>query len=541
MDPAPEALPDDPAALKAIIAAQRAEAQRLAASVRAYEALVQALRIRIARLKRQKFGPSSEKIGREVEQLQLALEDLEVAMAAAHEAPEPITPAASSGAPTERAAPRRRGKPRIAEATLRERIVLDPGERCPDCGGVLRPVGEDVAEILDLITARLKVVETARLKKSCRQCEKIVQPAAPTRPVPRGMAGPGLLAHILVAKYDDHLPLYRQGEILARQGADIPRSTLIDWCGQAIGTLRPLIGRIKAEVMSADRLHADDTPIRVLDPTVARAAGRARAVKEGRIWVYVRDDRPWRGQDPPGVAYYFSPDRTGEHPRRHLAGFTGVLQADAYAGFRKLYEAEADGGAPSIREAACWAHLRRDFHDVWKATGSPIAKEALERIGALYDVERGITGQSAERRREVRQAHSRPRAEAFRSWCEGRLARIPGKGDLAKAMRYALNRWDAFTLFLDDGRVAIDNNPAERAIRPVAIGRKNWLFAGADAGGETLADAMTLIETAKLAGLNPEAYLADVLARINDHLVTRLDELLPWNWKPATPDAAQAA
>ena len=537
MDPPPDALPDDPAALKAIIAAQRAEAQRLAASVQAYEALVQALKIRIARLTRQKFGPSSEKLERAVEQLQLALEDLEVAMATA---PAPAMPAATSdGAPAERAAPRRRGKPRIAATTPRERIVLDPGERCPDCGGALRPVGEDVAELLDLIAARLKVIETVRLKKSCRRCERIVQPAAPTRPVPRGMAGPGLLAHILVAKYDDHLPLYRQGEILARQGADVPRSTLIDWCGQAIGTLRPLIERLKAEVMGADRLHADDTPIRVLDPT--KAAGRARAVKEGRVWVYVRDDRPWRGPDPPGVAYYFSPDRRGEHPRRHLAGFAGVLQADAYAGFRKLYEADADGDPPNIREAACWAHLRRDFHDVWQATGSPIAKEALERIGALYDIERGITGQPAARRREVRQAHSRPRAEALHTWCEGQLARLPGKGELAKALRYALKRWDALTLFLDDGRVAIDNNPAERALRPVAIGRKNWLFAGADAGGETLADALTLIETAKLAGLNPEAYLADVLARINDHLVTRLDELLPWNWTPAAPDAAQAA
>lgn len=540
MTPSPEALPDDPAALKAIIAAQRAEAARLAASVRAYEALVQALRIRIARLTRQKFGPSSEKLEREVEQLQLALEDLEVAVATADATPPPVMPAATNdGASAERAAPRRRGKPRIAAATPRERIVLDPGERCPDCGGTLRLVGEDVAEILDLIAAQLKVIETVRLKKSCRRCERIVQPAAPTRPVSRSMAGPGLLAHILVAKYDDHLPLYRQGEILARQGVDVPRSTLIDWCGQAIGTLRPLIERIKAEVMGADRLHADDTPIRVLDPT--RAAGRARAVKEGRVWVYVRDDRPWRGPDPPGVAYYFSPDRRGEHPRRHLAGFAGVLQADAYAGFRKLYEGDTEGDAPNIREAACWAHLRRDFHDVWQATGSPIAKDALERIGALYDIERGITGQPAARRREVREAHSRPRAEAFRAWCEGQLARLPGKGDLAKALRYALKRWDAFTLFLGDGRVAIDNNPAERALRPVAIGRKNWLFAGADAGGETLADALTLIETAKLAGLNPEAYLADVLARINDHLVTRLDELLPWNWTPAVPDAAQAA
>ena len=405
----------------------------------------------------------------------------------------------------------------------------------------MRLVDEDVAEILELVAAQLKVIETARLKKSCRQCERIVQPPAPTRPISRSLAGPGLLAHILVAKYDDHLPLYRQGEILARHGADIPRSTLIDWCGQAIAVLRPLIERIKAGVMRTDRLHADDTPIQVLDPMVRQTRGKARAVKEGRIWVYVRDDRPWGGKDPPGIAYYFSPDRKGEHPQGHLAEFKGVLQADAYGGFARLYQATAPDTEPRIREAACWAHLRRDFHDIWKATASPLAKDALERIGRLYDVEREITGQSAERRREARQNRSRPQVDAFRLWCESQLTCVPTKGELAKAMRYALKRWNAFTLFLKDGRVAIDNNPAERAIRPIALGRKNWLFAGSDAGGETLADAMTIIETAKLSGLNPEVYLADVLARINDHIVTRLDELLPWNWTPASKKAAQAA
>src|SRR5919205_231921 len=334
------------------------------------------------------------------------LEDLQVAAADTASEPEPV----EAAAPVERAAPRRRGKPRIAATIPRERVVLDPGERCPDCGGVLRLVGADVAELLELVAAELKVIETARLKKSCRCCERIVQPAAPARPLPRATAGPGLLAHILVAKYDDHLPLYRQGEILARRGVDIPRSTLIDWCGQAVAVLRPLTERLKASVMSADRLHVDDTPVRVLDPALPEAAGKDRAVKEGRIWVYVSDDRPWGGRDPPGVAYYFSPDRKGEHPRGHLAGFAGVLQADAYGGFAKLYEAGADG-VPRIREAACWAHLRRDFHDLWKATGSPLAKEALERIGRLYDIEREITGWAAERRREARQTRSRPEAE----------------------------------------------------------------------------------------------------------------------------------
>ena len=541
MIPPLHALPDDPATLKAIILAQRAETERMAASVRAYEALVQALRIRIARLKRQKFGPSSEKIEREIEQLQLALEDLEVAMVTAEA---PVSPAEAEPSPEtggERILPRRRGKPRVAATTVRERVVLDPGERCPDCGGTLRLVGEDVAEMLELVASQLKVLETARLKKSCRQCERMVQPAAPVRPIPRGMAGPGLLARILVAKYDDHLPLYRQGEILARQGADIPRSTLIDWCGQAVTVLRPLVERVRAEVMRSDRLHADDTPVQVLDTTVRQTRGKAKAVKEGRLWVYVRDDRPWGGTDPPVAAYYFSPDRKGEHPQGHLARFTGILQADAYGGFAKLYEPTLTDAMPRVREAACWAHLRRDFHDVWKATGSPIARDALERIGRLYDIEREIDGAAAGRRRDVRQARSRPHVDAFRTWCERQLAGIPGKGDLARAMRYALKRWDAFTLFLDDGRVAIDNNVAERAIRPVALGRRNWLFAGSDAGGETLADAMTLIETAKLSGLDPEAWLADVLARINEHLITHLDELLPWHWTRGLAEAARAA
>src|ERR1700682_4031583 len=326
MLPSLDSLPDDPAALKAIIATQREEMARLTASARAYEALVQALKIRIARLQRQKFGPSSEKIEREIEQLQLALEDLEVAMAAAS-APverddaevEPQTATAGHSAQ------RRRGKPRVADPTPRERIVLDPGDRCPDCGGALRLVGEDVSEILDFIAAKLKVVETARLKKSCRSCEKIFQPSVPTRPIRRGMIGPGLLAHILVSKFDDHLPLYRQGEIFARLGADIPRSTLIDSCGQGVATLRPLSELIKSEIMRADRLHVDDTPIKVLDLSRRTADPMTRAVKEGRIWVYVRDDRSWGGSDPPGAAYYFSPDRKGEHPQRHLAAFSGVL------------------------------------------------------------------------------------------------------------------------------------------------------------------------------------------------------------------------
>jgi len=535
-----DSLPDDPAALKAIIVAQQSEITRLTDSTRAYEALVQALRIRIAKLQRKKFGQSSEKIEREIEQLQLALENLEIAMSAADTSSEPEEeldpPAAPKPSPQ-----RRRGKPRVAAGTQRDRIVLDPGDKCPSCGGPLRLIGEDLAEILDFISAKLKVVETARPKKSCRSCETVVQSPAPTRPIRRGMMGPSLLAYILVSKFDDQLPLYRLGEILARLGAEIPRSTLIDNCGEAVATLRPLGTLIKSEVMSSNRLHLDDTPIKVLDVSRKTADPLTRGIKEGRIWVYVRDDRPWGGSDPPAAAYFFSPDRKGEHSRRHLAGFKGIIQADAYSGFQKLYESGANG-EQRIIEAACWAHLRRDFHDFWKSTESPIAKQALDQIGALYDIEREISGKSAEIRHQVRQSHSQPRVERFRTWCEAQIQHIDGKSDLAKAMRYAFKRWSSFTLFLDDGHVAIDNNVAERAIKPVVMGRKNFLFAGSDAGGETIADAMTIIETAKYSGLNPEAYLADVLARINDHIVTKLHELLPWNWTPLDPTiSAQAA
>jgi len=343
----PDILPDDLATLKAIILAQQSQIARLTASERAYDALVQSLKVTIARLRKQKFGASSEKIEREIDQFELLLEDVEIAIAAADLTPEPILLADTEATPE---AQPKRGKPRVSDDVPRERVMLDPGETCAECGGKLRLVGEDVAEILELVAARLKVIETARLKKSCRQCEAMVQPAAPTRPVPRGMAGPGLLAHILVSKFDDHLPLYRQSEILARQDVEIPRSTLIDWCGQAIGVLRPLAERIRDVVTASNHLHADDTPIQVLDPRL-RQIGKKRGVKEGRIWTYVRDPRPWGGSDPLAVAYWFSPDRRGINPQTHLANFSGILQADAYGGFRALYQPNLSGVA-RVREAA---------------------------------------------------------------------------------------------------------------------------------------------------------------------------------------------
>ena len=537
-------LPDDPAELMAMIVALQAENARIAAenakmsaTLRVHDQLVQALRLRIAKLQKLAFGKSSEKVEREIEQLELALEDLLIAVAEEDVATidegqdEPSREAAEGSA--------LRRRPRVSDATPRERRELDPGSCCPDCGGDLRIVGEDVSELLDMIAAQMKVIQVARLKKSCRRCERMVQEPAPSRPIPGSMAGPNLLAHVLVSKFDDHLPLYRQHEIFARMGADIPETTLVGWCGRAMKVLQPLIEKIEADIMASDLLHADDTPIRVLDRG-QRDKGLGKGIKQGRIWAYVRDQRPWAGASPPGAVYRFAPDWKEEHVIRHLSNTRGILQADGYKGYAKLYVSEADGG-PKLQEAACWAHLRRDFHDVWTSTKSAIAREALERIGALYDIERQINASPADDRQAMRQAHSASKVAAFFTWSEQQLLLIPGKGDLAKAFRYGLSRKDAFSLFLTDGRVAIDNNAAERALRPIGIGRKNWLFAGADTGAETLARAMTIIETAKLNGLDPQAYLADILDRINDHKINKLDELLPWNWKPREASTARQA
>lgn len=533
-------LPDDPAFLKAMIAALLAENAKMSATLQAHDQLIQTLRLRIAKLKKQVFGKSSEKIEREIEQLELALEDLLIAAAEGNTAPIDEADEAASVVPladTPEKIVRRR--PRVSDKAVRERRELDPGSCCPECGGELRLVGEDVSEILDMIAAQMKVIEVARLKKSCRCCEKMVQVPAPSRPIPGSMAGAGLLAYILVSKFDDHLPLYRLNEIFARMGVDIPDSTMVDWCGRAMQVLQPLIERIEAAIMASDLLHADDTPIRVLDRSL-RDKGMGKGVKKGRIWTYVRDQRPWAGTSPPGAVYYFAPDWKEEHVHRHLQQSSGILQADGYKGYWKLYSSGAVG-LSRFKEAACWAHWRRDFHDIWTSNKSEIAREALDRIGALYDIERSINGQPPEIRLAARQKQSKPKAEAFRLWAEAQLTRIPGKGDLAAAFRYGLSRWSSLCLFMEDGRVAIDNNAAERALRPIGVGRRNWLFAGADTGAETLARAMTIIETAKMNGLDPQAYLADVLDRIHDHKINRLDELLPWNWSRLVTISAEAA
>ncbi len=382
--------------------------------------------------------------------------------------------------------------------------------------------------MLEYVPASFFVVRHVRPKLSCTKCDHIVQASAPSRPIERGVAGPGLLAHVLVSKYADHLPLYRQSEIYGRQGIELERSTLADWVGGTSQLLEPLLEVLRRYVTASGKLHADNTPVPVLAP------GNGKT-KTGRLWTYVRDDRPAGELAAPAVWFAYSPDRKGEHPERHLREFRGTLQADAYAGFNQLYE---DG---RIQEAACWAHVRRKFFDLQQAHASPVASEALERIAALYGIEKEIRGRPAEERQQVRNARARPLLESLRQWFEATLPKLSRKSDTTAAIRYALSRWDALLRYCDDGHIEIDNNAAERALRAVALGRKNYLFAGSDTGGERAAAIYSLIGSAKLNGLDPEAYLHEVLSRIADHPITRIEELLPWNIAASLTLASQSA
>jgi transposase len=512
----PAALPNDVDALKRIIG----DMARDAVSARTE---IEKLRFQLARFKRAQFGQSSEKVERTVEQLELAIEALEeddaqriAAVPAIAELVESVLE--QSNKPARRALP---------EHLPREEIVHLGACICPQCGGALRKIGADVTETLDYVPGRFKVVRHVREALSCRGCETVVQAPAPHHPIARGRAGAGLLAHIIVSKFDDHLPLYRQAEIYAREGVTLETSTLSGWVGATAAAVAPLLDALRRDVMTSEVLHGDDTPVPVLAP----GAGKTRT---GRLWVYVRDERPYGGQRSPAAAFFYSVDRAGERPRAHLKDFTGVLHADGYAGFKGLYQGNR------IVEAACWAHVRRKFFDVHIANGSEIAKEALDRIGALYGVEAEISGATCEERRLQRQMRSRPNASGLKSWAEEVLPKLSARSELAKAFRYMLSRWLALTRCFDDGRLSLDNNPAERALRGVALGRKNYLFAGSDRGGERAAAMYSLIETAKLNGLDAEAYLRDVIARIADHPINRVAELLPWNWRPSTP-TAQAA
>jgi len=527
------ALPDDIAALKALVAQRDAALAAAKAGLVAMTLEVDKLKFELARLKRSNFGQSSERLDRQIEQLELKLEEIEAASADAT-ITEPAIPDAE--APPSASDPTGK-KPRRALPLHLERQtkVHEPAlSTCPRCGtDRCRRVGEDVSEVLTYIPARFAVIRHVRPSYSCAKCEAMVQAPMPSLPVPRAMADASVMAHIVLSKFADHLPLYRQSEIYARAGLDLDRSLLADWVGKCAWLLRPLADRIAAHVMAGEVLHADDTPVPVLAP------GNGRT-KTGRLWVYLRDERPHAGSAPPAVLYRYTPDRKGQHCRVHLSTFRGHLHADGYAGFAELYE-RFDGAPAGVHEVSCWAHVRRKFFDVYKANVSPLAQIALERIGDLFDIERSIVGSPPEQRCAVRQALAKPRLEALRDWFDVTVKTIPAKGELAGAIRYAQHRWQALCRYADDGRLEISNNAAENAIRPVALGRKNWLFAGSDAGGDRAAIFYTLIRSAKLNGLEPEAYLRDVLTRIGEHPVNRLDDLLPWRWASQAPAAKLAA
>ncbi|ASG24338.1 IS66 family transposase [Nitrospirillum viridazoti] len=514
------------AELRARLAEREAELAAARAELTGARLLIEQYKAELAKLRRMQFGRSSEKLDRQIAQLELMLEDLEEGEATR------TAPSLDAG----NAAPERRQRDQhhpvrrpLLEHLPREEIVHSPGDVCPGCGGThFSQLGEDVTEVLEKIPARLKVIRHIRPKLSCRACEAILQAPAPDLPVEKGRPGPGLLANVVVSKYLDGLPLYRQSAILAREGIAIERATLADWVGHAAWWVAPLAGLIGAHVMAAPVIHTDDTPIKVLAP----GNGQTRL---GRLWTYLVDERPWCGDHAPAAFYRFSPDRKGERPREHLSGFSGVIQADAYTGYEALTRPSGlvPPGIvpPGIVHAACWAHARRHLYDQYEKTKSPIAEEALRRIGRLYEVEAAITGLSAEQRRDVRQQLAVPILDDLKPWLEAQQRRLSAKNTLGKAIGYALKRWNALALYVADGRIAIDNNPAERSLRGIAITRKNFLFLGSEAGGDRAALLYSVLETAKLNGLDPEAYLADVLDRMaKGHPINRLAELLPWNW-----------
>ena len=499
-------------------------------------------KLEIAKLRRQIYGPRSERSARLIEQMELELEELEATATEYELAAEQAAAKTTTVAAFARKRPSRQPFPAHLP---RERIIVPGPTTCDCCGGArLRKLGETVTETLEVIPRQWKVIQHVREKMTCRDCEKISEPPAPFHVCPRGWAGPSFLAMLLFEKFGQHQPLNRQAERYAREGVPLALSTLADQVGACCAALEPLLRRVEAHVFASERLHGDDTTVPVL------AKGKTVT---GRCWVYVRDDRPFKGGAPPAAMFYYSRDRAGVHPQTHLANWSGIFQADAYSGYNKLYEVDRQPGP--IREAGCWAHARRPFFmlaDIAasarrRATGktplviSPLALVTVRRIDALFEIERTINGKSADERHAVRQDLSRPLVAELEVWMRAELPKLPRGSDIAKAMNYMLKRWPAFTRFLDDGRVCLSNNAAERALRGIALGRKSWLFAGSDRGGQRAAAMYSLIVTAKMNDIDPQAWLADVLARIASHPASKLDELLPWNWRPDGTAVKRAA
>src|ERR1700682_4480041 len=482
-------------------------------------------------MRRERFAPRSERSQRVLDQLELQLEEL--AAAAGEDAAETET----AGIPVQgfKRPKTRRNFP----AHLPRRRIVHPAPACCPCcgGGRLSKIGEDVTETLDVVPRQMFVTEHVREKFSCRSCEKIAQPPAPFHAIARGFAGPSLLAMILADKYANHQPLNRQSEQFAREGVELSVSTMADHVGACAAALLPLAELIKAHVFAAERIHGDETTV----PVLAKVK-----TKTGRLWTYVRDDRPFGGADPPAAVYFYSPDRGGVHPQQHLAGYSGILQADAYGGFNALYEPQRMPGP--ITEAACWAHARRKLFELADAASkarnktsaviSPIAFAAVQKFDAIFALERGINGKSSDERMTARRKDIAPLVNELMAWMKQERAKLSSHNDVAKAMNYMLKRVEAFTCFLEDGRICISNNAAERALRGIALGRKAWLFVGSDRGGERAAVMLTLIQSAKLNDVDPQAWLADVMARIADHKINDLAALLPWNWRPARIDRA---
>jgi transposase len=535
-----DSLPNDVETLKRLLLARDAELARARAEASSATALIAHLRLTIEKMRREIYGPKSERQARLLDQMELELEELEASAAADELAAEKA--AATSGDTTAvRAFTRQKPVRKPFPAHLpRERVIVPGPAACACCGSTrLAKLGEDVTETLEVVPRQWKVVQYVREKFTCRACERISQAPAPFHVLPRGFAGPSLLAMIVFEKYGQHQPLNRQAERYALEGVELSLSTLADQVGGCAAVLHPIYDLICAHVFAGSRVHGDDTTVPVL------AKGKTAT---GRAWVYVRDDRPFGGRDPPAAVFFYSRDRMGDHPERHLQGYAGILQADAYAGFNRLYAADRRPGP--ITEAACWSHGRRKFYvlaDVTaKARGklpviAPLALEAVKRIDAIFDIEREINGLPAAERLTVRRSRIAPLVTDLETWMRSERGRLSRHSDVAKALDYMLKRWAAFTRFLQDGRICLTNNAAERELRGIALGRKSWLFAGSDRGGERTAVMYTLIQTARLNSIDPQAWLADVLARINDHNIQNLDQLLPWNWRPLDARVSQAA